>query len=69
MPIIFAEVNTLYCVKRITGKDDVRNHLANLGFVEGAELKVIQKVDGNLIVEVKGVRLALDRSLAQRIMV
>lgn len=69
MPISLAEMNKLYVIKRITGKDETRRHLANLGFVEGAEVKVVQSIDGNLIVEVKDVRVALDESLARRILV
>ena len=44
-------------------------HLKNLGFVENETVSVIQSIQGNLIVEIKGVRIALDKSLANRIMV
>ncbi|MBB5182307.1 FeoA family protein [Catenisphaera adipataccumulans] len=69
MPLTYAEMNKLYTVKRVTGKDEVRAHLATLGFVEGSQVKVIQSIDGNLIVDIKGVRVALDESLARRVLV
>ncbi len=69
MPLSFAEPGKVYAVKRITGKDEVRKHLATLGFVEGVEVMVVQSIDGNLIVEVQNVRIAIDKSLANRIMV
>lgn len=69
MPLSLADINTVYIVKRVTGNDQIRKHLATLGFVEGAEVQVIQSIDGNLIVEVKNVRVAIDTSLARRVMV
>ena len=69
MPLSLADINTVYIVKRVTGNDQMRKHLANLGFVEGAEVQVIQSIDENLIVEVKNVRVAIDTSLARRVMV
>ncbi|MCI6088782.1 MAG: FeoA family protein [Absicoccus porci] len=69
MPLSLADMNTVYVVKRVTGNDQIRKHLATLGFVEGAEVQVVQSIDGNLIVEVKNVRVAIDESLARRVMV
>ena len=69
MPLSLADMNTVYVVKRVTGNDQIRKHLATLGFVEGAEVQVVESIDGNLIVEVKNVRVAIDESLARRVMV
>lgn len=69
MPLTFADTNHEYVIQRITGQDKVRVHLRNLGFVENETVSVIQSIQGNLIVEIKGVRIALDKSLANRIMV
>ena len=54
-------------IRRISGKDDVRQHLAELGFVMDAEVLIVSHMAGNLIVQVKGSRIALDKSIAQRI--
>jgi ferrous iron transport protein A len=59
-------VNT---IRKITGRDDVRRHLAEMGFVVGAEVRVVSRLGGNLILSVKDSRVALDRSMAMRIMV
>ena len=69
MPLTLAQTNQKYTILRITGQDKVRNHLRNLGFVENETVSVIQSISGNLIVEIKGIRVALDKSLANRIMV
>lgn len=69
MPLTFADLNRQYVILKITGQDKVRAHLKNLGFIENESVSVIQSIQGNLIVEIKGVRIALDKSLANRIVV
>lgn len=69
MPLTLAARGETSSIKRITGKDEVKRHLANLGFVEGKEIVLISQVGGNVIVGVNDARIALDRSLAQRIMI
>ena len=56
-------------VAGVRGCADLRQHLAELGFVEGSEVKVISRAAGDVIVSVKGARLALNRSMASRITV
>ena len=56
-------------IKRITGKDEIRQHLANLGFVEGAEVIVVNEIAGNMICNIKGARVALSKGMASRIMI
>jgi ferrous iron transport protein A len=56
-------------IRKITGKDEVRQHLAELGFVVETEITVVSELAGNLIVQVRDSRVALDRSMANRIMV
>ena len=53
----------------VRGGADLRQHLAELGFEEGSEVKVISRAAGDVIVSVKGARLALNRSMASRITV
>lgn len=56
-------------IRKITGKDDLRAHLAELGFVVDAVVRVVSALGGNLILQVKDSRIALDKSMANRIMV
>ena len=56
-------------IKKINGKDEVIRHLADMGFFSGQNVSVISEIAGSLIVKVKDTRIALDKSLAQRIMV
>ena len=68
IPLTMAKPGETVTVRRITGKDDVRQHLAELGFVEDTEVTVVSSLAGGLIVQVKDCRVALDQSMASRIM-
>ncbi len=69
MPLTMAQAMDTVTIQKITGKDEVRQHLAELGFVVGAAVTVVSQFAGNLIVQVKDSRVALDRSMATRIMI
>ena len=69
MPLGMANVGDVNIIKQINGRDDVRQHLAELGFVPGAEVSVVSELGGNLILSVKESRIALDKTMAMRIMV
>ena len=67
LPITMAASGESILVKKIAGKDDTRRHLNELGLVEGDTITVIQNNSGNLILQVKDGRIALDEQLAMRI--
>ena len=53
----------------IKGKDEPKRFLENLGFVQGGSVTVITEIDGNMIVNVKDVRVAVSKQMANRILV
>lgn len=69
MPLGMANAGDTSVIRRITGRDEVRQHLAELGFVVGEQVTVVSKIGGNLILSVKDSRIALDQAMAMRIMV
>lgn len=69
MPLAMAQVGDVNIIKRISGRDEVRQHLAELGFVVGEEVQIVNEMGGNLILSIKGARIALDKTMAMRIMV
>ena len=69
MPLSMADIGSLVSIKKITGNDEVKQHLAELGFVVNEEVAVVNKNGGNMIVNVKNSRIALDKSLANRIFI
>ena len=69
MPLSMAKPGETVTIRKITGKDEVRQHLAELGFVVDSDVTVVSAIAGNLIVQVKDSRIALDKTMANRIMV
>lgn len=68
-PLIFLNEVDHASIKRIGGSENTRRFLAGLGFVQGAEVRVISKLNGNLIVNVKDSRVAINEDMARKIMV
>jgi Fe2+ transport system protein A len=69
MPLTLAQPGIPVQIQRITGKDETKRFLGNLGFVQGESVTVISAFDGNLILNVKDTRIALSQQMAKRIMV
>lgn len=69
MPLTLADVGEVNIIKKIGGKQEVKAHLENLGFVAGGAVTVINTIGGNIIVNVKESRVAISKEMAQRIMI
>ena len=69
MPLTLAKQGETVTIRKITGKDEIRQHLAELGFVVDGAVTVVSELGGNLIVQVKDSRIALDRTMANRMMI
>jgi ferrous iron transport protein A len=67
IPVTMANVGERVTIYSITGNDKIRQHLAELGFVVGGCAVVVSRISGNMIVQVKDSRVALDQSMASRI--
>ena len=69
IPLSFAPEGEENVIISVGGKPEVRQHLETLGFVPGGKVTVVSTINGNLIVNVKESRIAVDRTLANKIMV
>lgn len=69
MPIAMASPGETVTIRKITGKDEVRRHLAELGLVVDSEVTVVNKLGGSLILQIKDSRVALDQNMANRVMI
>ena len=69
MPLTMAPAGEVFMIKKISGKEETRHFLANLGFVAGAQVSVVSEICGNIIVMVKDSRIAVSREMAQKIIV
>ena len=69
MPLILAVRGNELNIKKITGNDETKRFLNSLGFVVGETVRIISELGGNLIINVKDSRVALDKGMASRIIV
>lgn len=69
MPLTMAGIGETNTISRIGGNEETRRFLANLGFVVGTEVIVLSKLGGNVIVNVKDSRVAVNEDMARHIMV
>ena len=59
----------LRVIGRVGGNEETRRFLGNLGIINGAEITVISAIGGNVIVNVKDSRVALNEDMARHILV
>ncbi len=69
LPLALAKVGEENIIRKISGNDEVRRHLENLGFTVGSNITVINTLAGNVIVKVKESRVAINEDMARRIMI
>ncbi|MFR0985838.1 FeoA family protein [Frisingicoccus sp.] len=69
MPLTMAKAGEENTIIKIGGKEEVRRFLESLGFVAGSIVSVVSEMNGNVIVNVKGSRVAISREMANKIMV
>ena len=67
MPLTMANIGEVNEIKRIGGNEETRRFLANLGFV--AEITVVSAIGGNVIVNIKDSRVAVNSDMARHIMI
>ena len=58
MPLNLADIGKEQIIRKIGGNPEVKQHLANLGFVVGGNVTVVNTLNGNVIVKVKESRIA-----------
>ncbi len=70
LPLSLAQAGDQVLVARISGNEEGKKHLEDLGFVVGSQVMVVSAPgDGNIIVSVKGSRLAITSQMASKIKV
>ena len=69
MPLSMMREGESNIIKRISGKEETKRFLENLGFVTGGEVTVISAIGGNIIVNIKDSRVAIGKDMANKILV
>ena len=69
MPIVIAPLNTELRIVRILVDEKTKRHLQNLGIVVDGHISILSSNAGNVICNVLGVRIALNKDIATKILV
>ena len=69
MPLSMMEQGETRRITEFRGQEEMKRHLQDLGFMKGERVRVVGENSGGMILMVKGVKIALNRALANRIMV
>lgn len=69
MPLTMAQTGVEQVIRKIGGKDDTKRFLENLGFTVGGNVIIVSEMGGNMIVSIKDTRVAISKSIANRIMI
>lgn len=68
IPSMMAEVGETVVIRKITGNDQVRQHLAEMGFTVDAKVTVVSHLAGNMILNVRDSRVGIGEAMARRIL-
>lgn len=69
MPLTMASIGEANTILKVGGNEETKRFLENLGFVAGAEITVVSAIGGNVIVNIKDSRVAINQDMARHIMV
>lgn len=69
MPLTMASIGEANTIRKVGGNEETKRFLENLGFVAGAEITVVSAIGGNVIVNIKDSRVAINQDIARHIMV
>ena len=69
MPLSLCAIGENQVIQKVGGNQELRQHLSDLGFVVGENVRVINSFNGNIIVNVKESRIAISEEMARKIMV
>lgn len=69
VPLTMINVGEVNKIRKIGGNEETRRFLENLGFVAGSEVMVISTIGGNVIVNIKDSRVAINQDMARHILV
>ena len=68
MARVGARVGDKGTVVSISGREETKRFLAGLGFTPGTEVRAVSEASGNVILDVKGSKIAIDRKMASKIL-
>ncbi len=69
MPLIMAGTGEENIIRKVGGNEETRRFLENLGFVSGTKVVILSAIGGNVIVNIKDSRIAINEDMARHIMI
>ena len=69
MPLTLAGIGEVNTIRRVGGNEETRRFLENLGFLAGTKITVLSAIGGNVIVNVRDSRVAINAAMARHIMI
>ena len=69
MPLSMGKAGMPLQICKINGRDETKRFLNSLGFVVGDQVTIVSELGGNMIINIKDARVAIDKTMANRIMV
>ena len=68
IPLIMTSPGEKQTIALIRGREETRRYLESMGFIVGANISIVSEFNGNIIVNVKDTRVALDKGMAAKIL-
>ena len=69
MPLTLAGIGEVNTIRRVGGNEETRRFLETLGFLVGTKITVLSAIGGNVIVNVRDSRVAINADMARHIMI
>ncbi|WP_290770852.1 FeoA family protein [Anaerofustis sp.] len=69
MPLTMINTGEEAVIQRVKGNEETKRFLENLGFVSGTKVNIVSSIGGNIIVNIKDSRIAVNQDMARHIMV
>lgn len=69
MPLAMMGQGETRVITDFKGQEEMKRHLQDLGFIRGEKVRVVGDHPSGMILMVKGTKIALNRALAQKIIV
>lgn len=69
MSLLMSAENEKHIIRKIIGKENIIKFIENLGITIESEISIISKSGDNLILDVKGSRIAIGKEIAIKIII
>ena len=68
-PLAMANAGETGVIQEVTGRDEMRRHLAELGLSVGERVTVVSEAGGGMVLAVNENQIPLDKTVAMRILI